>query len=146
MTTPQPPQQPGYPAQATQPTQPLQPGYPAAPAQPSQPGAPYVAAAQPVAPQASTATTMGETNTYAVLAIVFAFVAPLVGIIFGHLGLSQIKRTGDAGRGLALTGLIVSYAYFLLIAVAMIFYIFIIVAMIGSVGSTMNELSYDLYS
>lgn len=87
------------------------------------------------APVASTATTLGQTNTYALLAIVFAFLAPLAGIIFGHLGLGQIKRTGDAGRGIALTGLIISYAYFVFLAMFVILYVGFIFAMIGAIGS-----------
>jgi peptidyl-prolyl cis-trans isomerase B (cyclophilin B) len=31
------------------------------------------------------------------------------GIVFSHIGLSQIKRTGESGRGFALTGLVVGY-------------------------------------
>ena len=34
----------------------------------------------------------------------------LVGIITGHIGLSQIGKTGEKGRGLAIAGLIVGYA------------------------------------
>jgi peptidyl-prolyl cis-trans isomerase B (cyclophilin B) len=36
------------------------------------------------------------------------FCAPL-GIIFGHIARSQIKRSGEGGRGLALAGLIIGY-------------------------------------
>lgn len=31
------------------------------------------------------------------------------GIVLSHIGLSQIKRTGESGRGFALTGLVVGY-------------------------------------
>jgi len=31
------------------------------------------------------------------------------GIVLSHIGLSQIKRTGESGRGFALAGLIVGY-------------------------------------
>ena len=33
----------------------------------------------------------------------------IVGIICGHISLSQIKKTGEEGRGLAVAGLIVGY-------------------------------------
>ncbi|GAA1784387.1 DUF4190 domain-containing protein [Leucobacter iarius] len=107
--------------------------YPAVPPQP--------APAYSAAPRKPEATTMGLTNTYAVLAIIFAFIAPLAGIIFGHLSLGQIKRTGDAGRGIALTGLIVSYAYFVLIALFFIFYIGFIVVLIGTAGTAFTHSS-----
>ena len=31
------------------------------------------------------------------------------GIVLSHIGMSQIKRTGESGRGFALAGLIVGY-------------------------------------
>jgi hypothetical protein len=34
----------------------------------------------------------------------------ILAIIFGHLAINQINRTGEAGRGLALAGLIIGYA------------------------------------
>src|SRR6202171_5496097 len=56
-------------------------------------------------------------NAFATLSVVFAFVFAPVGAVFGHLGLSQIRRTGERGRGRALIGLTLSYV-FVLIAVA----------------------------
>jgi peptidyl-prolyl cis-trans isomerase B (cyclophilin B) len=32
-----------------------------------------------------------------------------LGIIFGHISLSQIKRTGESGRGMAIAGLVIGY-------------------------------------
>ncbi|MEO3757625.1 peptidylprolyl isomerase [Mycobacterium sp. B14F4] len=49
------------------------------------------------------------TNTMAIVALVCAFVFAPLGIVFGHLSLSQIKKTGEDGRGLAIAGLIISY-------------------------------------
>ena len=145
--TPQEPQQTGAQPTVPQPTAPQQQftapqqapaqsysatqQYPAVPQQP--------AAAYSAAPRKPEATTMGFTNTYAVLTIIFAFIAPLAGIIFGHLSLGQIKRTGDAGRGIALTGLIISYAYFVALALFFIFYIGFIIVMIGTAGAAFSQ-------
>lgn len=52
-----------------------------------------------------------KTNLFAILSLVGALVLPLAGIILGHISLSQIKKTGEQGRGLALTGLILSYVF-----------------------------------
>lgn len=158
-TTPLPPQntQPTtpLPPRDTQPTTPLQPQQhdrPAAPQQAPQPyyaqGAQSQASAQPYAtPSVPVGTKLGETNTYALLAIVFAFVAPLAGIIFGHLALGQIKRTGDAGRGIALTGTIISYAYFAAILFFIIFYVGMLIMMFGAMGAAFSDMgSYDPYS
>jgi peptidyl-prolyl cis-trans isomerase B (cyclophilin B) len=49
------------------------------------------------------------TNTLAVLSLVFSFIVAIVGVILGHVALSQIARTGQEGRGLAITGLVVGY-------------------------------------
>jgi hypothetical protein len=49
------------------------------------------------------------TNVMAILAIIFGLGGGLLGIVFGHIALSQIDRTGEAGRGLAYTGLIFGY-------------------------------------
>jgi hypothetical protein len=50
-----------------------------------------------------------QTNTMAIVALVGSLVLSPLGIIFGHIALSQIKRTGEDGRGLALAGLIIGY-------------------------------------
>lgn len=53
---------------------------------------------------------VARTNTLAILALVFGIGGGWLGILFGHMALSQIKRTGEQGRGLALAGLICGYA------------------------------------
>ena len=50
-----------------------------------------------------------RTNTLSILALVFGVLGSVLGIVFGHVALSQIKRTGEAGRGLAIAGLVVGY-------------------------------------
>ena len=49
------------------------------------------------------------TNGLAIASLVCAFLFAPLGIVFGHISLSQIKRTGEEGRGLAIAGLIISY-------------------------------------
>lgn len=65
------------------------------------------------APQSYGAPAAGP-DKYNVLAIVSLVTAvlflQLVAIITGHIALSQIKKTGEKGRGLAIAGLIVGYA------------------------------------
>ena len=50
-----------------------------------------------------------RTNTLSILALVFGVLGSVLGIVFGHVALSQIKRTGEGGRGLAIAGLVVGY-------------------------------------
>ncbi len=98
--TPVPPAPPGYPGAAA----PAADGSSAAPAygatpQTAQVGAPaYGASPYGTAPAAS-----GKTNGISILAIILGFVFPVGGIVARAVALAQIKRTGEKGRGLAIT-------------------------------------------
>ncbi len=64
---------------------------------------------------------------YNVLGIV-SFVLSLVGftivaVILGHISLSQIKRTGERGRGFAIAGLVIGYVT---LALGILFVIFVV--------------------
>ncbi len=50
-----------------------------------------------------------KTNTLAIVALILGVVAPLAGIVTGHIALSQIKKSGEVGWGLALAGTILGY-------------------------------------
>lgn len=89
-----------------------------------------------------TNTTVKDTNTYALVSIILTFMVPLAGIIFGHMALSQIKRTGDAGRGLALTAVIYGYAVFVSVTMFLILYIGIIIWAISMAMSAASGGSY----
>ena len=64
-----------------------------------------------------------KTNTMAILGLIFAFVFSPLGIVFSAIGLSQIKKRREGGRGLAIAGLIVSIV-FLLISLVLIVFVF----------------------
>jgi peptidyl-prolyl cis-trans isomerase B (cyclophilin B) len=49
------------------------------------------------------------TNALAIASLVCAFLFAPLGIVFGHISLSQIRRTGEEGRGLAVAGLVIGY-------------------------------------
>jgi peptidyl-prolyl cis-trans isomerase B (cyclophilin B) len=49
------------------------------------------------------------TNGMAVAALICAFLFAPLGILFGHISLSQIKRSGEEGRGMAIAGLVIGY-------------------------------------
>jgi eukaryotic-like serine/threonine-protein kinase len=61
-----------------------------------------------------------EANVLATLSVVFAFVFAPVGAILGHLGLSQIRHTGEKGRDRALVGVTLSYVFITVAVVALI--------------------------
>jgi hypothetical protein len=57
------------------------------------------------------------TNGFAITALVFGILGGILfAIIFGCIGLTQTKRTGQAGRGLAITGLVLAGVWVLGIA------------------------------
>lgn len=99
-------------------TDPNLPDQPAAPVPPASQPAPAYGQAAPAYGQAAPAYGQpagAKTNTLAIVALVaslaglFTGVGFLVGIICGHISLSQIKKTGEQGRGMALAGLIIGY-------------------------------------
>jgi hypothetical protein len=56
----------------------------------------------------------------ATLSLVFAFVFPPAGAVLGHLGLAQIRRTGEPGRDRAVAGVMLSYALITLTVLALV--------------------------
>ncbi len=93
------------------------------------PPAPPAYSAQAVAPR---------TNVLAIIALVLGIFVPIGGIICGHIALGQIKRTGEAGHGLALAGTIIGYAFTALGIIITIAYVVFIVAVVGTTNSLNN--------
>ena len=60
------------------------------------------------------------TNGMAIASLVCAFVLAPLGIVFGHVSLAQIKRSGQDGRGLAIAGLVLSYLFTVAVVVMLI--------------------------
>jgi hypothetical protein len=64
-----------------------------------------------------------KTNTFATLSLIFAFLFAPAGAVLGHLGLAQIRRTGQRGKDRALIGLTLSYAFILVAVVALVIWL-----------------------
>lgn len=90
---------------------------------PTSPVPPHASQPYPYAP---------PTNTKAILALVFAFLFPPVGIVMGHLAHREIRRTGEGGKGLATAGLVLSYVW------SVIGFLIVVLVIIGAaaVGSS----------
>ena len=82
-----------------------------------------------------------KTNTMAILGLIFAFVFPILGLIFSIIAKGQIKKTGENGSGLALAGLIISI-------IAIVVYVIIIIVSIVAASTAVNVLneSTDYYN
>ena len=66
------------------------------------------------------------TNALAIVSLVCAFLFAPLGIIFGHISLLQIKKTGEDGRGLAIAGLVISYLITVLTIVVVLSVLFVV--------------------
>lgn len=125
MSTPDSPQRPQQPAApggsnptgyGPSPHSPAPPAYPAAPPSygtPPAPGMPGYPAPQgyggyPAQPKTNTLAIVSLISSIAGLIIV-PFIGSLVGVITGHLSLSQLKSSAESGRGMALAGTIVGW-------------------------------------
>jgi peptidyl-prolyl cis-trans isomerase B (cyclophilin B) len=86
-----------------------------------------------------------QTNAWAVAALVSAFTVPPMAIVCGHVSLSQIKRTGDEGRGLAIAGLVIGYVLTALIVVFVALMIWFMIIMDQSLR-TYDRDDYGTYS
>jgi len=91
--------------------QPLPPGYGPPPPTLGYPGYPHPGYPYPPA---------RPTNALAIASLVCAFLFAPLGIVFGYLSLSQIKRSGEDGRGLAIAGLVIGYVVTIATIVAVV--------------------------
>ena len=83
------------------------PGYPAPPGPYGYPQ-PYYGYPPPAGPGTNGMAIAALVSALAGLLVSCGLLSPL-GIIFGHIALSQIKRTGESGRGMAIAGLVIGY-------------------------------------
>lgn len=77
-------------------------------------------------------------NPLAIVTLVAAFLIPIAAIICGHIALGQIRRTGQSGHGLALTGLVLGYIF------TAVWLLFIVLGLVGlAIGASMPDSSYS---
>lgn len=60
------------------------------------------------------------TNGLAIASVVCAFLFFPLGILFGHVSLSQIRKRHEGGHGLAVAGLVISYVIAVMTAIAVV--------------------------
>ncbi|MFH1972316.1 MAG: DUF4190 domain-containing protein [archaeon] len=66
-----------------------------------------------------------KTNTFSILSLIFAFIFPLLGLIFGVIALVQIKKNPSLkGKGLAIAGIIISIVIPLLLVGSLVMLLF----------------------
>jgi hypothetical protein len=90
-------------------------------------------AVPPAAPAYQPAPMGPRTNVLAIVALILGIVVPVGGIICGPIALSQIKRTGEAGAGLAKAGLIIGIV---LTAIELFFIVIVPILIVGAAASS----------
>ena len=80
--------------------------------------------------------TSGQTNTMAILALVFAFVFWPAGIVCGHVAKKQIRERNEEGGGLATAGLVLSYIFGAITIVACGLWIVAVAIVASNSGTT----------
>lgn len=83
-----------------------------------------------------------RTNTLAIVALILGIIVPIAGVITGHIALNQVKKTGEAGHGLALAGTIIGYVLSACWIVFWILYVIFIVFAINTGISSYNDYNY----
>ncbi|MEA9984519.1 MULTISPECIES: DUF4190 domain-containing protein [Subtercola] len=73
-----------------------------------------------------------KTNILAIVGLVLSIIGfTVIGIILGFVGLNQIKKTGESGRGIAIAAIIVGFAELIIGAI----YIVVVIAAATSVST-----------
>lgn len=75
-----------------------------------------------------------------VIGLVTCGVGNIVGLVLGFVALSQIKRTGDGGRGMAIAGIVISGLTFAFLVVALI------IGLVAKPKHTDSDVHTDTYN
>jgi hypothetical protein len=93
----------------------------------------------PAAPVYQPAAAGPRTNVLAIVGFILSFVVTVAGIVVSFIALSQIKKTGEGGHGLALAGVILGFVFSLF---WIIYFVVIIGALIFSSAATASLSGY----
>jgi peptidyl-prolyl cis-trans isomerase B (cyclophilin B) len=88
-----------------------------------------------------------QTNSMAIVALVSALVFAPLGIVFGHIALSQIRRSDEDGKGLAIAGLVIGYVLTGLFLLVIVFWLILFVVLANEIGRLPSTpTTYGTYS
>jgi Domain of unknown function (DUF4190) len=99
--------------------------------------APPAAPAYSAAPGYGAVPAAPRTNVLAIVGFILSFFVTVAGIVVSFIALSQIKRTGEGGHGLALAGVILGFVF----SFFWIIY-FIVIAVVIFAGVASNSSTY----
>ncbi len=75
----------------------------------------------------------------AIVALILAFIFPLIGLILAIIAKKQIKETGEGGEGLATAALILSIVF---MAIGLIWLLFVFIAILGAASTSTYTTSF----
>jgi len=75
-----------------------------------------------------------KTNGLAIAGFVCSFFVQIVGLVLSIIGLSQINKTGEGGKGLAIAGIIISAAGIILTIIAIFAAVFFSAWLVQSIN------------
>lgn len=84
-----------------------------------------------------------RTNGMAIAALVSSLVFAPLGIVFGHISLSQLRHSGEQGRGVAIAGLIIGYV---MTALALVTVVFVVLFAVVVMQTAENMPRQDRYT
>jgi len=91
---------------------------------------------KPPARAESAPSTPAKTNSLAIIGLILAIFLPLVGLVCSIIALTQIKKSNEGGKGLAIAGIVVSVSIMILSFVLVTLFIF-------GVGKAVDEAAED---
>jgi len=106
-----------------------------------QPNAGQPNAVQPYYVQPAYIVAPRPTNGLAIAAFVSVWFVSILGIILGHVALSQIRRSGEGGHGLAVAALVLGYVFFGLVALFLLFYLVVLIGVLGVAATTVGTVN-----
>ncbi|MGX5682018.1 DUF4190 domain-containing protein [Schumannella luteola] len=91
---------------------------------------------EPVVPAPAPAAPVAKWNVLSIVSLVTSIIGfSLVGVITGHIALSQIKKTGEQGNVLAIIGLILGY-------IGLVAFIIFIIVWVGIFAAATSVQTY----
>jgi peptidyl-prolyl cis-trans isomerase B (cyclophilin B) len=88
-----------------------------------------------------------QTNSMAIVALVSVLVFAPLGIVFGHIALSQIRRSDEDGKGLAIAGLVIGYILTGLFLLVIVFWLILFVVLANEINKLPSTpTTYGTYS
>ncbi|HEX8035854.1 MAG TPA: DUF4190 domain-containing protein [Ktedonobacterales bacterium] len=125
------PAQPDAPYQPYQPSQqnPQYPGdYPPAPPQyPAYGGAPYPGYYAGPMPQSTNGMAIASLACSIASFVIAPFIGAVLGVIFGHMALKQLRASPEQGHGMAVAGLIIGYIHLALFVLVILFIMLVVI-------------------